>query len=259
MNQLLNEVRHDALKKARGIRFGEQLYALVEYMDTLNWIARKEGLLSLEEEMNKIPASLKLNKEIQWIAHFVYDGCDPEDFIEVATTRYWMNDFQGEDAFMYYIILYAFLKLQSTNYGRLDWLLIEFLPYETREAYEAFKKNAHAPLAADQKASMRKNLFEDEPVSDQLCEEGKQFTAKVQAADRKTILAFLSKVDNTDLLAAMRGMDTHTRHKLLLYFSDRLIEMFAEDWLLFEFVTDDFLKDAFKNTLEVFKEAERGY
>lgn len=259
MYQLLNEVRHDALKKSRGIQFGEQLFALVEYMDTLNWIARKEGLLSLEEEMGKLPSNLKLKKEIKWIAHFVYNGCDPEDFIEVATTRYWMNDFQGEDAFMYYIILYAFLKIRSTNYGKLDWLLVEFLPYDKVEEYEAYRKNVRAPLAAEQKATMRKNLFEDEPVSDSICEEGKQLESKIRNADRKVILAAISKSDSHDLLVAMRGLDTRTRNKILIHFSSRLIEMYAEDWLLLEYVTDNDLKQAFINMLKAFDEAERGH
>lgn len=257
MNQLLNEVRHDALKKARSIQFGEQLFALVEYMDTLNWIARKEGLLSLEAEMGKLPSKLKLNKEIKWIAHFVYDGCDPEILVEVATTRYWLNDFQGEDAFMYYIILYAFRKLQDGNFGRLDWMLIEFLPYETREAYEAFRDNVREPLIAEQKATMRKNLFEDGPAVDPMCEEGVLFSSKVIVADYKTMKALLSKSDNKVLITAMKGLQHRARHKILTMLSERLIEMFAEDWMLLEYVTDDEIKQAFIKMLEVFKEVER--
>lgn len=253
MNSLLNEVRHDALKKARGIQFGEQLFALVEYMDTLNWIARREGLLSLEEEMMKIPQGMKMHKEIQWISNFITNGADPENIIEVVTTRYWLNDFQGEDAFMYYIVIYAMLKLQSGEHGRLDWLLIEFLPLETREAFYAYQKNVNEPLVAEQKATMRKNLFEDAPVVDPMCDEGVELSGKLRAADYKKMKLVLSKSDNKVLLTAMRGLPTRVRLSILILLSEKLIEMFAEDWLFLEHVTEDEVKQAFIKMLKVFE------
>ncbi len=257
MNQLLNEVRHDAITKARGIQLGEQFFALIEYLDTLNWMARREGLLSLEEEMYKLPAaSLKLSKEIQWMSHFVTDGCDPEVFVEVATTRYWFVDFQGEEALMYYTILNALLKIQSHDYGRLDWMLIEYLPYETRDAYEAYKRNIQKPLIAEQKATMLKNLYEDKPVTDTPCEETKQLISKIKTAKYEVRKAVYGRVDSRDMLVAMRGLDTHPRLLLLMMLSDRLKEMLAKDWMLLEYITEDEVKQAAIKMLEVFRKVE---
>lgn len=121
----------------------EQCYAVLERLATLQLIAKKEGLLALEEygcELDKKDAVLQFLKDCLLL---IVDGSDPEDVEQILSKRIVFHGTDTFRAYLEYVILSGGLMIQAGKHERilLDSLL-SCVPEECREEADRRMENA---------------------------------------------------------------------------------------------------------------------
>lgn len=161
MLPLLYEVRMDALKKSSDTAPDERIFYMIHYMKMLNWVTNVHGCLavSMMAEMieNIMPAEFNFKGKILFAADLFSSAYGPNELIEILTSRYWANNYQGTDALMYYMLILTMFKMHSliSNIW-LEEFLKACLNDKTAEEYEKYK------VRFDENEG--KNLFEaDKP------------------------------------------------------------------------------------------------
>lgn len=233
MESLLYDVMLDALEKARGVCVGERFFALVYWIREMAVTARNQGLFALEAATMDAPQEIGLYRESQWVAGLVMDGTDPETVRELSANRYWASNFQGEDALLYYTLIFGFLNIQSgVNPYRLDFILIGWLsslPGETFYQYERYSLRMDAPkVAAQEKILLNHNpVFENQEMmaAQKLLEE------KILQMDREMLIHMLcQEIDHIDLVIALYGLSLAAKQKLFSVMSEEKVYAFAAIW-----------------------------
>lgn len=142
---LFYEVRKDVLEKIRDVEHGERLFSMIHHMDLLVRIARKEGLLALEDAAKEIPAEIGFYQDIQSAVSYVCGGWKGEDIIEILTAHYWVKNLQGEDALVYFMMILSIIRIQDgVPPYLLECLLLSYLPDDDDEKYKQYKKRHHS-------------------------------------------------------------------------------------------------------------------
>ena len=140
-SMLLYEARKDAFSKVKWEEPHERFFDMIHLMLELNNTARKEGLLALEEAAGKIPLKTIFYQDVQSSLTFVVDGIDSEDVTELLTSHYFAKNLQGDNAMLYFLMIYAVIRIQSgTPQHLLECLLVACLPDGAAEQYETYKK-----------------------------------------------------------------------------------------------------------------------
>ena len=254
---LSNEIIKDVFIKARGIEFGERSFSLIDWLCKMSKTARKEGLLSLEEAAKDVPPEIGLYKEIQWINSLVVDGTDPEKVRDEAIDRYWMGNFQGEDAWMYYMIALGFLMIQAgVRDDSMRRELLMHLPQDAIEQYEDYQSRKLVPIRAAQK----EKLFHDAPVL-----EGDPWTLKklleekILQADDKMMQHALRDIEYVAwwLTTALKGLSPTARQKILSNISEKVVDNIAADWEYSNGFSCNDLAEALGSMLRKFEDAQK--
>ena len=247
---LSREIRKDVFIQARGVEFGERFFCLIDCLRGLAETARDEGLLSFEEAAKDVPPEIGLYKEIQWITSFVVDGIDPDEIIDVAIARYWMGNFQGEDAMMYYMAVLGFLMIQAEeSVYSIERELLRLLPQDAIEQYEDYQSRKQAPI----RAAKREKLFHDAPVlEDDPWTLKKLLEEKILQADDKMMQRALRDIDGTCLINALKGLSPTARQKILSNISEKMVDRLAENWEDLDRVSCHDLTGALGSMLRIF-------
>lgn len=225
---LLYEVRKDTFSKAKWEEPYERFFDMIHLMLELNKTVRKEGLLALEEAMEKFPPETIFYRDVQLSLTSVVDGFDSEDITELLTSRYFAKNLQGDDAMLYFLMIYAVIRIQSgTPQHLLECLLVACLPDEVAEQYKAYKKRfpqESRPTPKEHLLAINPNFEEGGIlVVKELLEE------KIEQADVEILKKVMKEYRENDIPIALKGLSIPAKKKLFSVLPEYKADELAEE------------------------------
>ena len=198
-------------------------------------VARKEGLLALEEFANEeVPEEPYVNKFFKEAAILVCDGTDP-DYLETMLSREILiarpNSFEG---YLCYITMKGILDVQlGTNPYILRESLIRLIPIsarqELREELRKLEENIDNEINTKRLDDIQRlfprctnNPFV--PV----------FEDRIKALTDKQVERALREIDNRQLAIVLSFVSAEIREKFFRNVSERLRGMIAEDMSFYD-------------------------
>lgn len=134
MNNLLNDIRQDAIQKLRSTS-NNDIQPLLDttcHILSLYHSVRKEGLFCLEEALQHSHSEL-----IKHTFMMVANGYAPEDITEIATNEYWTMNPEGIQAMIAYFYIRSALYIQSgESMEVLREIMYSLIPSDQRRQYQ---------------------------------------------------------------------------------------------------------------------------
>lgn len=236
-NEYLNDMRHHAIaeqplgesvEQAHIEQLGKAIYYVTRYAG----IARKYGLLAVEEEAMSLDRNNPMEALLFEAVELLVDSCNILWMSEMLSNRYWLNNPKGYEATAEYICIRGILMIRE-GHNRL-WvqrLATSILPVEIKENCMKISKEKEEQNRRKQNEVAR-IYFEtnfsrnQEPMVRKSLEELEQ---ELTHLTDKAIQCLLREVENNYLVQAMVGMCHSSRKKLARNMSYRLREMIMED------------------------------
>lgn len=145
---LLEDVKKDAIRKAGEEKPAVQVYAAIQQILQLNRLARREGLLALEEVLDD--SAGELQPELAGLSvlpvglDYIICGMDFDLTAEMLAAHYWAKNPQGMEALAVYICIRGLVEIQNGEYCKyspynLELLLKSFLTEECKAGYESYR------------------------------------------------------------------------------------------------------------------------
>ncbi|MCH5267492.1 MAG: hypothetical protein J1E62_04025 [Lachnospiraceae bacterium] len=264
MNYLLDAVRKDAIRKSRGKEVTGQVYAAIFQLLKLQEVARKNGLLALEDEMKDELENGKLEPELNSITilpigiQYMVDGTELEILVKILTTKYWVKNPQGMEALAYFICIQGVVMIQEgepTYY--LEGLLTALLPEECIAEYE--RRKEERMLDQPSKTHMEMLLEEEVDLPRRSIIIRNVLEEKINQASESVMKAGMQKLENdgaVHVALILRGLSKAGKKKTLSCISrirrDAILEM--EEHMGPVRTID--IEDAMVKFLECFEETE---
>ena len=212
-------------------KHGQLLAALHQICNLAN-IARKEGLLALEEETEKLEKDTS-HDYLRFLITLVVDGTEPELVKSIGLTRYFCSlwtDYKALTGLMY---LEGALAIQAGENPRvIEEKMKVFLPNKMYDNY-----------CTEQEKEWEKSEKEaEEHIIERLCQGKKFWNPKdsgyfvIKLTDYticdlrdRELQRLMREIDNHDLSLAMKGLSGEARRCIFSCMSERLGKMIAED------------------------------
>jgi hypothetical protein len=196
-------------------------------------IARKEGLLSLEEECKSLDKEIE-EKYFAELLILVVDGTDSILVREYALSRYFAANFIGHEGILYLIYLKGALMIKAGDHPVVvEQILEAMLPENVRKLYiekkreefERFKETEQEDLQKKIDSICSKNCEADEKEHTLLSEASIIFENRTD----QVIQRILREVDCNELTVAMKGLSGNACRKIFDNLSKRIAAMVVED------------------------------
>lgn len=114
---------HDALRELEATMSEEEkqksyeiFHEVAEQVNTLCWIARKEGLLCLEEAINQIPEDRAFRQVYQHLLLLIVDGTDPKLVTRDGILEYVTMPHTPYESIAHIMIIYGMLSIQAGDH-----------------------------------------------------------------------------------------------------------------------------------------------
>lgn len=221
-NRVIGENSDDAQRQV-----GEKnLLEIVDKMCELSNIARKEGLLALDEVLLAMDDIFN-GKYLKSMIMSILDGCDPNLMEELNIVRYCSANLTGYEALHYLVIFVGCGTMQEGESTEvLEKKLWAMIPEEVKEKYH---------IKQDGEES-NKDLVEQYCHGEMAVNLGDEYYLQIKAADYViksfddgTLQRVLRDVNNGELAIAMKALSGEARHHVFDNLSRQLAEMIAED------------------------------
>ena len=227
IEDLTKGVKTEEKKKKSG-----QLLAALQQVCNLSNIARKEGLLALEEELENLEESTS-NQYLKFLITLVVDGTEAELVKSIGLTRYFCSLWADYEALMALMYLEGALAIQAGENPRvIEEKMKVFLPNEIYDNY-----------CTEQKREWEKSVKEEgEHIIERLCQRKKFWNTKdsgyfiikltdytIRDLQDRELQRLMREIDNHDLSLAMKGLSGEARRCIFSCMSERLGKMIAED------------------------------
>ncbi len=208
------------------------LWNAVKRITELNWIARREGLLALEEAVIDIPFESE-EEELKQLIILLVDGTEPEMMLGIGLARYYSNLYTDYRALRYFIYLEGALSIQAGNNPRLlEEKIKVMLPHPMYLKYSIEQEREHMK----KKKTEGDNLIENLCKGERLWNPGENGYYVSKLVDYvicditdKELQRVMREIDNTVLVMAMKGMSGEARRHIFANLSQRLAKLVAED------------------------------
>ena len=209
-----------------------QLLAALQQICYLANVARKEGLLALEETAEHLEAG-KGNDYLKFLITLVVDGTDSEVVKKIGLTRYFCSLWEDYEALTGLIYLEGALAIQAGENPRIiEEKMKVFLPNEIYDTY-----------CMEQENELKRALkAEKENIIERLCAGKKFWNPKdsgyfvMKLADYticdiqdRELQRLMREIDHHVLSLAMKGLSGEARKRIFACMSERLGKMIAED------------------------------
>ena len=221
---------------------GQMLIDTVDQIISLAWIARKEGLLALEEAICEMDDT-DGKKYLKHLAMLAVDGTDPDIVEEIAFGRYFTSKLTDYAALQYLMMIYGVRSIQNReNPHILGNKMINILPEEIMEEYIRIREEKSAQK--DSRPRGVKEVDLDMSLVNKYCEEdglaelepGDDYYYVIKmlddlfiTTDDRGIQRLLFDVENQDLTLAMKAISGQAKAAIFRCMSKRLSVMIAED------------------------------
>lgn len=200
-------------------------------MVKLGRIARKEGLLALEDATDSIN-----NRYLKNMIITVVDGTDPITIEEMYTAKYFSLGLEDYEALQYLIHMHGILAIQE---GENPYIIGEklsmFVPDSVADLYydKVRKLEEEKRNPKETELSVIEKYYTGDDVAVEYGEDA-YFLIKimdyiVKTINDRNIQRLLRDVDNKDLMLMMRGFSGEARKRIFDNMSTRLGIMIAED------------------------------
>jgi len=224
----------DNQKKEEGMM---ELAAAVKTMYMLCGVARREGLLSLENKAMELEEE-KPYSYLKGMIMLIVDGTDPELVEEVCLAKYYAEGMRGFKGLTYLVYMIGILGIQASDNPRIiEEKLLAFVPDETVEIYRKEEEQPETDEKKEDKQdkidlSVVEKYYEGDIALEP--EDNRYFLIKVtdhilRTLDDRGIQRFLREIDNHTLSMAMKGLSGEARHSVFKNLSKRLSVMIAEE------------------------------
>lgn len=196
-------------------------------------IARKEGLLSLEEECKSLDKEIE-EKYFAELLILVVDGTDSILVREYALSRYFAANFIGHEGILYLIYFKGALMIKAGDHPVVvEQILEAMLPENVRKLYiekkreefERFKETEQEDLQKKIDSICSKNCEADEKEHTLLSEASIIFENRTD----QVIQRILREVDCNELTVAMKGLSGNACRKIFDNLPKRIAAMVVED------------------------------
>lgn len=129
MNELLDDVRRDAISKLHEAKEkdGKPLFGAIQRIIDMSNIARKEGLLALEDII--LEGGMECAENFLFLLSYFQNGLDY--IYEIASNEYWTRNLQGIQAMAFYIYFKGIITIfEGYNPRATEEMLMFLLPEE---------------------------------------------------------------------------------------------------------------------------------
>lgn len=248
MKKILDDIRRDAIAKLNLSKSQDPSPLLDAALTTitLSTIARREGLLTLEEFIKNTESEF-----LKLIAALIIDGTDPDLVIEIAANEYWTNEPKGIQAMITYFYLRGFLHIQSGGTNQLlEKLLLSLIPSPWHTEYQKrLKTKKEQSGISYQKELLEKftylhPTFQDTHTLELISVLEKQ----VHTLPNPSIQRILREIEHQDLSLCVYALNEESRKKILNNLSNRIANLIIENIIYFRSVNE---KDVAESLLKV--------
>lgn len=227
----------------------------VEKMCELTWIARKDGLLALEEAAYEL-GELRNKDYLNSIILLIVDGTFPELVEELGTAKYFANSEEGFNGLQYLIMLSGCLAIQAGENPRvIEEKLLSLVPSEVVKEYKQ-KEEETEKIESEKDMELDSSVLEKYYKGDIAVTQGDEYYFQLKiidyalcSLDDRSTQRLLRDVDNSDLALALKGLSGNFRKQVFNNLSVRLAIMIAEDM---DFMGDVELSDVADASLKIF-------
>ena len=238
-NTFYNELRRCCNEMYSDRENSEKISKVIEAYDRailFSDIARKEGLLALEEASEGLDLNDVTQEFLLQSIMLVVDGTDPELVAEIGMNRIVANSFSSFEGFVVLMYYKAALMIQSgVNPRVIEEYLKSLMPDFVRKVL--FQKDCEKELT---KAS--KEIEDDKELIISLCKDDKEINEKDHSIVNQTAMTLmelsdremqrlLRDTDNIDSIMVMKGLPGKARARIFDNVSNRLGIMLAKDML----------------------------
>ena len=214
------------LKNNDEVQAGEAMISqTIKKIMELCQIARREGLLALEEATQNIPLESE-EEALKQLITLVVDGTDTDMICGIGWARYYAGLWQDYKALRYVIYLEGALSIQAGDNPRiLEEKLKSMLPHNMYLHYSIEQNQRYLEKEKDTKNNLIKNLCKGErnwKHSEQGYYVSKLVDYVICDISDKELQRVLREVENTTLALAMKGMSGDARTHIFENLSERL-------------------------------------
>lgn len=211
----------------------EKVINAVKDILVFNEIARKEGLLYLEESCKSLDKETEENYFAELLT-LVVDGTDQEMVIEYALSSYFGTNLTGYEGIIYLIYFKGTLMIQDGMAPVIvEQILAAMLPENVRKLYmdkkrkeaEIVKKSEEKDLQDIINSICSNNCEADEKEHTLLSEASIIFENRTD----QVIQRILREVDCNELAVAMKGLSGNASRRIFGNLSPRIATRIAED------------------------------
>lgn len=229
------------------------LFRAIDRVLRLEYVARKYGILSLEEAVsdeNDLDESY-----LKSIVLLAVDGNEPELIEEIGIYKLVSSGVSGCEKLKYLMYLCGLLTLLDGKNPRvIQGKLLAMLPGGLDQEYEKYHENAEKMKEEQVDMSEVENLCNEEFAVK--LEESSYFLSKLlnyilPVMEDEHIQRLLRDVDNHDLALAMKGVGGEARRHVFKNLSDKLAARIADDMREFDKVKSEEIGEATKKVLTV--------
>lgn len=206
----------------------ETVYKMIE----LGLLARREGLLALEEAVIGIPLESQ-EEDLTQLITLLVDGTDPDILAGIGLTRYYSSLYDDYQALKYFIYLEGVLSIQAGENPRiLEEKLKVMLPPELYLKYVTEQREKELEKENKEKQHLIENLCKGERLWNS--NESGYYVFKLTDyiicdISDNGLQRVMREIDNMILTLAMKGMSGKARKHIFANLSERLGNMIAED------------------------------
>lgn len=228
MNDMMQEVRKDVFCQMKNNGISEETFALMTALLTFLTVSRNEGLLALEEI---IPQHSQLDQyeEVEQFFSYMIKGTNSVVLIELMTNEYWCREPQGVLALHYYFIMTATVRIQEgATRDLLEMLFLSCVSKEDKRKYKIYcGENNLIPKVL----SPKERLLSEEATElndSELINLKHLLDNEVRKRTEAEIKGTIEKMDDIDVVLALKGMSIETKKNILHSVSEKCVDRYAE-------------------------------
>ena len=241
MDRMLYDVRQDAIEKSRNSEEREQkrLIDIAVYMIKLSQTVRREGLLSLEDAMQKCK-----DEFAKRLMLLTVDGTKPDRLLEIATNAYWVEEPLGIEAMVAYFCICGVLFIQE---GENDFVMEQtfqsLIPQKWQQEYIAKMENQKKETALIHQKEISEKFDKICPKSPNAHLLGNihALEKEIETLSDRELQRLLRDVDSHSLAACVYALNQVTRERILSNLSQRLVNKIKESVVEGEFEDEEMI------------------
>lgn len=227
--------RHDEIRREGSSEDQEaKVIDAYELVKKFANVARREGLLALEECAENLDQGNKSQELFSELLILVVDGTEPKILTEIGFHKIIADHLPSYDGLISLLFLRGSLMIQEgVNPYLMDIYLKSMMPVSCKKLlaqWESRQKCSMADVAEEQPKDKIRRLCEDEKEPEQ-GDYGivNQAALALIALSDRSMERLLREIDNISITVAMKGMPGKARKRIFDNVSTRLGIMLAED------------------------------